>query len=151
MPTLSSAPETTVFRVRPSFLPFLAMIVGIFALGIIIVIFILKLPIIFDIVVFTVITFVSLIITASWATTFYGLTNLRLEFRIGIIASSADFIETNNVSSVELRQSLLAKIFNFGDIIIVGDNTSSGFVFKHIVNPTDRIAQIKSQTDNRGE
>lgn len=71
----------------------------------------------------------------GWFTTTYAMTNIRLEHQIGIIGTKNQFIEIKNISSVEMHQTMLGRVLDYGDIVIEGDSALAHFVFKNINNP----------------
>lgn len=138
--------ESDIFRVRPSILPYLALMLFSVVAGSIAAIFIYGLFPIITYGLLVVLVFVETVVFFSWFTTIYALTTERIEYRFGIIGTKQEFIETKRVSSVEVHRGLLGKILNFGDIIIEGDNPMSIFTFKYIGDPKQRLKQIEHQT-----
>ena len=143
---MSHAVEKDIFRVRPSFIPVLAVIVGVLLAGTLTAIIIFKVSFVLTYIMLGAIMFMTLIIILSWVTTVYALTTERLEYHLGIIGSKDDSIETERVSSLQLKQGLLGKIFNFGDIFAEGDSAKSEIVFKNIHFAKKRYQQIKHET-----
>lgn len=138
--------EVDIFRVKPSFLPYLAIIIAISLVGGIIASAILSFIPLITYVVAIALVFIDSIVIFSWQTTVYGLTNQRLDYRFGIIGSKKEFIETSRISSVEIHQGFLGKVLNYGDIVVEGDNPDSVFNFRNIAKPKFRLEQIKTQT-----
>lgn len=143
---MSHATEKDIFRVRPSFIPVLAVIVGVLLAGTLTAIIIFKVSFALTYIMIGAIMFMTLIIILSWVTTVYALTTERIEYRLGIIGSKDDSIETERVSSLQLKQGFLGKIFDFGDIFAEGDSVKSEIVFKNIHFARKRYQQIKHAT-----
>lgn len=138
--------ETDVFRVQPSFVPFAFMIIGIAALGGLMVVLLLPIAQVLAIVVVLVALFAILVVLAAFFTTQYALTTEKVHIRRGIITRFHEDIETNRVSGVELHQNILGRIFNFGDIVVDGDSPNSRIFFRQIANPKFRHEQIEHET-----
>ena len=138
--------EKDIFRVRPSFIPILALVIGLFVTGIITAIIIFKVAFALAYILIGAMMFIGLIIFMSWFTTIYALTTHRLEYRFGIIGSKDDSLEIDNVSSLQLKQGFLGKLFDFGDIIAQGEGDKSEIIFKNIHFAKKRYQQIKHET-----
>lgn len=61
-------------------------------------------------------------------------TNKRVVKRTGIINVTTEELHRERIESVEIRQSILGRIFNYGDILFSGTGTSK-VVFKFISQP----------------
>ena len=61
-------------------------------------------------------------------------TNKRVVKRTGIINVTTEELHRERIESVEIRQSILGRIFNYGDILFSGTGTSK-VVFKFINQP----------------
>jgi len=61
-------------------------------------------------------------------------TNKRVVRRTGIINVTTEELNRERIESVEMRQSILGRIFNYGDILFSGTGTSK-LVFKFINQP----------------
>lgn len=138
--------EVDIFRVRPSFIPTLAIIIGVIFAGSLTAIIIFKVAFALTYILIGTTMFMALIVVLSWVTTVYALTSERVEYHLGIIGSKDDSIETKRVSSLQLKQGLAGKIFDFGDILAEGDSAKSEIVFKNIHFANKRYQQIKHET-----
>ena len=70
-----------------------------------------------------------------------AVTNKRVVCKTGIISVHSEELQWNRIESIEIRQGLLGRLFNFGDIYFSGTGTS--YVrFGFIRNPWD----IKSKS-----
>lgn len=138
--------EQDIFRVRPSFVPVLALLIGLFITVIITSIIVFKVAVALAYTLIGAMVLIGLIILMSWFTSVYALTSERLEYRFGIIGSKDDSIEIDNVSSLQLKQGFLGKIFDFGDILAEGDSVKSEIIFKNIHFAKKRYQQIKRET-----
>lgn len=138
--------EVDIFRVRPSFIPTLAIITGVLFAGILTAIIIFKVAFVLTYILIGATMFMALIVILSWVTTVYALTSERVEYHLGIIGSKDDSIETKRVSSLQLKQGFVGKIFDFGDILAEGDSAKSEIVFKNIHFAKKRYQQIKHET-----
>lgn len=138
--------ETDIFRVRPSFVPFLAIILGIGALTAIIVFMLLPISLPLALAVAGTAVFATFIVILAFLTTEYALTTEKVHIRRGIIATYHEDIEVDRVSSIELHQGILGRILNYGDIIIDGDSPNSRIIFRQIDAPKFRHEQIEHET-----
>ena len=57
-------------------------------------------------------------ITLSWANNTYYLTQKHIIQRRGILHVEEDVFHFDNIRSISINQSILGKIFNYGDIIL---------------------------------
>lgn len=140
----SSQPEHIIFQTRQAVLPLLLLVVGITVLGIISVV-VLTTANTLALILIAVVALVDTIILLSYLNTIYTLTNQRLIYQAGIIGKLTETIENGRVSSLELHQGFLGRIFNYGSIRIEGDNPMSLFTFRLIANPRDRLKQIEGE------
>ena len=61
-------------------------------------------------------------------------TNKRVVKRTGVINVTTEELNRERIESVEIRQSILGRLFNYGDILFSGTGTSK-VVFKFINQP----------------
>jgi len=61
----------------------------------------------------------------NWGTTEIAVTNRRIIFKQGFIRRSTMEMHMDKVESVDVDQSILGRIFNYGDVIVKG--TGTGF------------------------
>jgi uncharacterized membrane protein YdbT with pleckstrin-like domain len=74
-------------------------------------------------------------------------TNKRVVKRTGIVNVTTEELHRERIESVEIRQSILGRIFNYGDILFSGTGTSK-VVFKFISQPR-LMKQIIDSVINR--
>jgi uncharacterized membrane protein YdbT with pleckstrin-like domain len=69
-------------------------------------------------------------------TTEQAITNKRVVFKNGLIARKTEEMNLNRVETVEVEQSILGRIFGYGDVKLTG--TGSSFViFKFVEDPLE--------------
>lgn len=138
--------ETDIFRTRPSFTPYFFIILGIAILVAIIILVLAPIPPLVILAIVLVALFASAVVFLAWLTTEYALTTKKVHIRRGIITRYHEDIEVDRVSSVEFHQRILARIFNFGDIVIDGDSPNSRIIFRQIASPSTHHEQIEHET-----
>lgn len=138
--------ETDIFRVRPSFVPYAFIILGIAVLVTIIILILGPIPPVVVLAIALVGLFAITVVFLAWLTTEYALTTEKVHIRRGIITRYHEDIEVTRVSSVELHQGILGRILNYGDIVIDGDSPNSRIIFRQIAAPTTRHGQIEHET-----
>ena len=74
-------------------------------------------------------------------------TNKRVVKRTGIINVTTEELNRERIESVEIRQSILGRIFNYGDILFSGTGTSK-VVFSFINQPR-LMKQVIDEVINR--
>ena len=74
----------------------------------------------------------------------YGLTNKRVIVKTGVIGRSTEELNLAKVETVELRQTILGRLFGFGDVLLIGTGNST-LVFKNASNPIE----VKKAIDNQ--
>ena len=74
----------------------------------------------------------------------YGLTNKRIVVKTGIIGRSIEELKLSKVETVKLRQSILGRIFGFGDVVLSGTGASN-LVLKTVSGPIE----VKRTIDNQ--
>lgn len=74
----------------------------------------------------------------------YGLTNKRIVVKTGIIGRSTEELKLSKVETVKLRQSILGRIFGFGDVVLSGTGASN-LVLKTVSGPIE----VKRTIDNQ--
>ncbi len=77
-------------------------------------------------------------------------TNKRVVKRTGIVNVTTEELNRERIESVEIRQSILGRIFNYGDILFSGTGTSK-LVFKFINQPRLMKRIIDSVINSPGE
>ena len=74
--------------------------------------------------------------------------NVRL--KIGILSSHEIDVPLNRINSIAVRQGIMAKMLNYGSLIIYTGNDVSGIVFKQLNDPSGVKALIQSRmTESR--
>ncbi len=74
-------------------------------------------------------------------------TNKRVVKRTGIINVTTEELHRERIESVEIRQSILGRIFNYGDILFSGTGTSK--VVFNFINQPRLMKQIIDSVINR--
>lgn len=74
-------------------------------------------------------------------------TNKRVVKRTGIINVTTEELHRERIESVEIRQSIFGRIFNYGDILFSGTGTSK--VVFHFINQPRLMKQIIDAVINR--
>lgn len=74
-----------------------------------------------------------------------AVTNKRVVMRRGIVASDGDEMKNYALTSIEVEQTVLGRIFNFGNLCFasVGSGMSVRLVFANVANPRALKAQIE--------
>jgi uncharacterized membrane protein YdbT with pleckstrin-like domain len=72
-----------------------------------------------------------------------GLTNKRVVFKKGIISRSTEEMKLKSVETVEIEQSVLGRLFGYGDVKVTGRGISD-VVFRSIADPILVKKQIES-------
>lgn len=62
----------------------------------------------------------AIIIWLNWKYTENGVTNKRIIHKHGIISRVTDEIRLSAIESIQIKQSLIGRIFGYGDIIVAG-------------------------------
>lgn len=65
-----------------------------------------------------------------------GLTSKRVILKIGIIGVKTDELKLNKVEAVEVRQGVLGRILNYGNIHMTGTGESF-LIYKTVTNPSN--------------
>ncbi|MEY2151124.1 PH domain-containing protein [Rhodanobacter sp. 115] len=71
---------------------------------------------------------------ASWRATEFAITNQRLIAKYGIFARQATEIALASIETVQVRQSVIAHLFRFGNVIVAGGGAPQ-VVLTGIANP----------------
>ena len=75
----------------------------------------------------------------------YVITNKRVISKLGLIRRDVEEMNLGSIESVNLKQSILGRIFNYGDIIISGRG-SSQVIFKQADSPVEIRKKIKHKS-----
>lgn len=62
----------------------------------------------------------AIIIWLKWKYTENGVTNKRVINKRGILSRKTDEIRLNAIESIQINQTILGRIFGYGDVIIAG-------------------------------
>jgi uncharacterized membrane protein YdbT with pleckstrin-like domain len=76
-------------------------------------------------------------------TTEYGITNTRTISKEGLIRRHIEEINLSSIESINVNQSIIGRILNYGTIIISGRGTSK-VIFKDIDNVVEVRKLIKN-------
>lgn len=74
----------------------------------------------------------------------YTLTNKRVVTKTGVISRNTEEMRLSKVETVEIRQSILGRIFGYGNVIITGTGISN-VVFSYISKPIQVKKEIELQ------
>lgn len=151
MPLLAS--EQVIFRSRPHFIIPLSLIILVWAVGGSLLWFLVtqnvlvNLPLItpttFAIIFIIALAFVGLAIFLSWLNTEYILTSKRVEWRFGIFGEKTISILLVNIENIVLTQSIIGRIFGYGDIKIEPAGLTARIVFGGIPSAKTKKEQIE--------
>jgi uncharacterized membrane protein YdbT with pleckstrin-like domain len=72
----------------------------------------------------------------------HGVTNKRVIFKQGIISRHTEEMKLGSIETVEINQSVWARIFGFGDIKVTGKGISD-VVFRRMNDPMEVKRQIE--------
>jgi uncharacterized membrane protein YdbT with pleckstrin-like domain len=78
-----------------------------------------------------------------YLTTEYGITNSRILSKEGLIRRDIEEMNLNSIESINVNQSILARLLNYGTIVISGRGTSK-VIFKDI----DKVTEIRKLIKN---
>ena len=79
----------------------------------------------------------------TYFTTEYGITNTRVISKRGLIRRDIEEINLSSIESINVNQSIIGRILNYGTIIISGRGTSK-VIFKDIDNVVENRKLIKN-------
>jgi uncharacterized membrane protein YdbT with pleckstrin-like domain len=79
----------------------------------------------------------------TYFTTEYGITNTRVMSKQGLIRRDIEEINLSSIESINVNQSIIGRILNYGTIIISGRGTSK-VIFKDIDNVVEVRKLIKN-------
>jgi uncharacterized membrane protein YdbT with pleckstrin-like domain len=79
----------------------------------------------------------------TYFTTEYGITNTRVISKQGLIRRDIEEINLSSIESINVNQSIIGRILNYGTIIISGRGTSK-VIFKDIDNVIEVRKLIKN-------
>lgn len=152
LPSPAFPGETIIFRVRPSFIPTFFTLLGVAILGLILILVVNQAQslvgpttiLIIQALIALIVGFALLVIFLNWLTTFYTLTNKRVDERFGIIGQHSDSVTLDRISDVNLKIGLIALIFGYGDIQITSDNDLVLINFRQIGQTKFRASQIEA-------
>jgi uncharacterized membrane protein YdbT with pleckstrin-like domain len=69
-----------------------------------------------------------------YKTSEFAVTNRRVIIKVGLISRKTLELNLNKIESIGVDQSLIARIFNYGSIVIVGSGGTNE-PFRHIADP----------------
>jgi uncharacterized membrane protein YdbT with pleckstrin-like domain len=79
----------------------------------------------------------------TYFTTEYGITNARVISKQGLIRRDIEEINLSSIESINVNQSIIGRILNYGTIIVSGRGTSK-VIFKDIDNVVEVRKLIKN-------
>ena len=79
----------------------------------------------------------------TYFTTEYGITNTRVISKRGLIRRDIEEINLSSIESINVNQSIIGRILNYGTIIVSGRGTSK-VIFKDIDNVVEVRKLIKN-------
>jgi uncharacterized membrane protein YdbT with pleckstrin-like domain len=79
----------------------------------------------------------------TYFTTEYGITNTRVISKQGLIRRDIEEINLSSIESINVNQSIIGRILNYGTIIVSGRGTSK-VIFKDIDNVVEVRKYIKN-------
>jgi len=80
--------------------------------------------------------FLLIVAILVYLTTEFALTNRRIIAKTGILNQRSQEIVTNKIESISVNRSIVGRIFNYGNIIVVGSGGTKQ-IFKNIAKPME--------------
>jgi len=80
----------------------------------------------------------------TYLTTEYGITSIRVISKEGLIRRDIEEISLSSIESINVTQSIIGRILNYGTIVISGRGTSK-VIFKDI----DKVVEIRKLIKNK--
>lgn len=84
-----------------------------------------------------------LYLLTNWLVNYYIIRKSEIVFVSGLLRSSRKDYNIANLQSIYYHQSLLGRIFNFGDIVIFSPALQRDLVMHEVPNPRDMVDNIK--------
>jgi len=98
----------------------------------------------FEIIYFSIFTFYLIKNLITYLTTEYGITSTRVISKEGLIRRDIEEISLSSIESINVTQSIIGRILNYGTIVISGRGISK-VVFKDI----DKVVEIRKLIKNK--
>jgi len=98
----------------------------------------------FEIIYFSIFTFYLIKNLITYLTTEYGITSTRVISKEGLIRRDIEEISLSSIESINVTQSIIGRILNYGTIVISGRGTSK-VIFKDI----DKVVEIRKLIKNK--
>ena len=98
----------------------------------------------FEITYFSIFTFYLIKNLITYLTTEYGITSTRVISKEGLIRRDIEEISLSSIESINVTQSIIGRILNYGTIVISGRGTSK-VIFKDI----DKVVEIRKLIKNK--
>jgi len=98
---------------------------------------------------FIIAAFIALNIYARYSAIELGVTNKRIVIKQGLISRKTIELLLQKVESVQVEQSILGRIFSFGDIVVLGVGTTYE-PFRCITNPMGFRQAVNEAIGNSG-
>ena len=80
----------------------------------------------------------------------YGVTNRRVLMKVGMIQRNSLELFLEKVEAIHVNQSILARILNYGVLVVIGTGGSRDF-FRWVPDPLHFRKVIQQQIDKRSE
>jgi len=98
----------------------------------------------FEITYFSIFTFYLTKNLITYLTTEYGITSTRVISKEGLIRRDIEEISLSSIESINVTQSIIGRILNYGTIVISGRGISK-VIFKDI----DKVVEIRKLIKNK--
>jgi len=97
----------------------------------------------FEITYFSIFTFYLIKNLITYLTTEYGITSTRVISKEGLIRRDIEEINLSSIESINVNQTIIGRILNYGTIVISGRGTS-----KVILKDIDRVIETRKLIKN---
>jgi len=138
--------EEVIFEIRPSVFILIAEVLGlVIAIGGIMVLFYFSgmANTIFYLVTSAVGILTAAVMFLYWRSTVYILTSKRVENKVGIFGSREEEISHDDIQAIDVHQSILGKVFNFGTVMIKAAGASREVDFTNVTSPKQIANRIE--------
>ena len=105
--------------------------------------YVLCFPLVFISVLYLTLVFITIIYHLSCRKTEMGITNKRAVLKKGIIAINTEELILKQIETVEIKQGIIGRIFDYGNVKMTGTGNSI-LVYKNIAKPLDVKKMIES-------
>lgn len=90
---------------------------------------------------------ILLIVYIKYKFTEIAITNKRLITKVGVIQRKTMEMNLSKIESLQVNQSIIGRIFNFGDVVISGTGSHLA-ILRHIKNPIEFRNAFVTVQDN---